>query len=98
MANYGKRMVRERKIKGMVEKVTGVTDITALTNDVLNQLKPGDMVIKKTGNMEHTYIVTYKEEKHGICISYFAAGYSETVSYDYTDGNWVYNSTDVWSA
>ena len=45
--------------------------------------------------MYHTYIVTYKEEYKGICLSYFAAGYLETVSYDYTDGVWVYNSTDV---
>ena len=87
MANQGKRMVKERSIKRMVEKVTGITNITALPNDVLNELKPGDMVIKKTGNMEHTYFVTYKEEKHGICISYFNAGYSETVSYDYVEGN-----------
>ena len=46
---------------------------------------------------KHNYIVTYKEEKHGICLSYYAAGYLETVSYDYTNGHWVYNSTDIFN-
>lgn len=75
--------------------VINQTNITALSDATLNSLKPGDMVIKKTGNQNHTYIVTYKEENHGICLSYYDASRVETVSYDYTDGHWVYNSTDV---
>ena len=43
-------------------------------------------------------MVSYKEHHVGICLTYSAAGYLETVSYDYTDGHWVYNSTDVWQA
>ena len=79
-------------------EVLEVSNITAMTDAELDALKPGDRVIKITGNQKHAYFVTYKEEKHGICISYFAAGYLETVSYDYTEGHWVYNSTDVWQA
>ena len=32
----------------------------------------------------------------GICLTYVAAGLVETVSYDFTDDGWVYNSTDTW--
>lgn len=71
------------------------SDIQHMSDDLLNSLRVGDVVQKKTGNQKHCYIVTYKEEKHGICLSYFACGYSETISYDYTDGHWVFNSKDV---
>lgn len=72
------------------------SNIQSLSDDLLNSLKVGDVVQKKTGNAKHCYIVTYKEEKHGICLSYFdGSGYLETISYDYTDGHWVYNSKDV---
>ena len=75
--------------------VVETTNITALSNSQIDLLRCGDYLVKKTGNMQHAYKVTYKEDKHGICLSYFACGYSETVSYDYVDGNWVYNSTDI---
>ena len=74
-----------------------VGDITKLTKEQLDSLKPGDLVIKETGNQKHTYIVTYKGEGsgEGICITYTAAGYGETVSYDRTDSGWAFNSVDV---
>lgn len=72
-----------------------VSNIETLTDAQLSELKVGDVVQKITGNQKHCYIVTYKEENHGICLSYFDAGYLETVSYDYTDGHWVFNSKDV---
>ena len=75
--------------------VVETDNITALSNSQIDLLRCGDYLVKKTGNQRHAYKVTYKEDKHGICLSYFAAGYTETVSYDYTDGNWVYNSTDI---
>lgn len=70
-------------------------DIEHLSDSFLNELKCGDIITKQTGEMKHTYVVTYKQEKHGICLSYFACGYLETISYDYTDGHWVFNSKDV---
>lgn len=74
-------------------------DIEHLSDDFLNDLHAGDIIEKKTGDMKHTYIVTYKQEKHGICLSYFdGSGYLETISYDYTDGHWVFNSKDVFNA
>ena len=76
-------------------KMIHTTNIQAMTDEQLNQLRAGDVVVKHTGEMEHAYSVTYKQEKHGICISYYAAGYLETVSYDYVEGHWQYNSTDV---
>lgn len=73
-----------------------VSNIQSITDKELNELKVGDVVQKKTGDQKHCYIVTYKEENHGICLSYFdGSGYIENISYDYTDGHWVYNSKDV---
>lgn len=70
-------------------------NIEHLSDDFLDTLKAGDILTKQTGNQKHTYVVSYKEEKHGICITYVACGYMETISYDYTDGHWVFNSKDV---
>lgn len=74
-----------------------VTDITALTKEQLDALQVGDKVVKQTGNQKHLYLVTYKGEGagEGICLSYNAAGYGETVSYDRSGSSWVYNSTDI---
>ena len=74
-----------------------VSNIEALTDKQLDALKVGDVVEKKTGNQKHCYIVTYKGEGagEGICLSYFACGYLETISYDRTVSGWVFNSKDV---
>ena len=73
-----------------------VTDITALTAAQLDGLDVGDKVVKITGTDKHLYFVTYKATTGGgICLSYNAAGYGETVSYDRTESGWAYNSTDV---
>ena len=70
------------------------TDITKLTDGQIDLLRCGDYLVKKTGKQEHAYKVTYKEDKQGICLTYHDASTVETVSYDYTGGHWVYNSTD----
>lgn len=96
----GKRMVSEDLIKilkniknnGIVKVTT--SDIKSLTNDDINSLHCGDIVAKVTGNQKHAYIVSYKEEGQGICLTYADATYLETISYDYNDGSWVYNSQD----
>ena len=74
-----------------------VGDITKLTNEQLDALNVGDKVIKVTGNKKHLYLVSYKGEGvgEGICLSYNAAGYGETVSYDRSGSGWEYNSTDI---
>lgn len=74
-----------------------VEDITAMTAEQLDALEVGDKVIKVTGKQRHLYLVSYKGEGagEGICLSYNAAGYGETVSYDRTESGWAYNSTDV---
>lgn len=72
-----------------------VNNITALTNDQCEMLDCGDVVIKNESGNKHAYIVSYKEHHVGICLTYTDAENVETVSYDYTDGNWVYNSTDI---
>ena len=73
-------------------------EIESLPSEVLEQLDCGDFIIKKTGNMKHRYFVSYKEDGVGICFTYVACGYIETISYDKVDGVWVFNSKDVWQA
>ena len=73
-----------------------VEDITALTDQQLDKLSPGDVVVKVTGTQEHTYIVSYKDSvSGGICLTYTDCENVETVSYDKTNSGWVYNSTDI---
>lgn len=71
-----------------------VKNITKLTNDQIKVLMSGDEVVKETGNQKHTYIVSYKEQGQGMCLTYTDATYVETVSYDLINGVWTYNSTD----
>lgn len=77
-----------------VTSLSGITDITKLTDDQCNALECGDVVLKKTGNQYHSYRVSYKEKNTGMCLTYVDATSVETISYDYTGGHWVYNSTD----
>lgn len=72
-----------------------VADITALTAEQLDALNVGDKVVKITGTDKHLYVVTYKATTGGgLCLSYFDAVNTETVSYDRTESGWAYNSTD----
>ena len=85
-----------------------VNDITSIDGDVLDALKCGDQVIKKSittyppesaGHVQHhTYTVSYKGEGvgEGLCLTYTDASVIETVSYDHTSDGWAYNSTDKW--
>lgn len=76
-----------------------VSDIKSLTTAQCNQLKAGDIVTKEDSTGKHTYVVTFKKDGTGMCLSYFdGSGYIETVSYDLVDSEWVYNSTDVFNA
>ena len=76
-----------------------VTDIKALTSDFINKLKSGDVVVKQTGSGQHpqyhSYRVSFMKDNEGICLTYTDASCSETVSYDKSGNNWVYNSTDL---
>lgn len=72
-----------------------VADITKLTAAQLDALSVGDKVVKVTGTDKHLYLVTYKATTGGgICLSYFDAVNTETVSYDRTESGWAFNSID----
>lgn len=75
-------------------------DIEHLTAQELDGLDCGDLVVKITGKQRHAYTVSYKGEGsgEGICLTYCACGYIETISYDRTDSGWAFNSKDVWQA
>ena len=79
-------------------KSTGITskfeDFTKIPSAVLETIECGDVLVKTTTGEEHSYRVSYKKANTGICLTYVDASVVETVSYDYTDGAWVYNSTD----
>lgn len=76
-------------------KILEVSNITGLTTEQCESLNVGDVVVKLTSNQKHTYTVSYKEAGVGMCLTYVDASTSETVSYDYTGGQWVYNSIDI---
>lgn len=73
------------------------SNMEQLSDDLLNSLKVGDVVQKKTGKQKHCYVVTYKGDGagEGICLTYVACGYMETISYDRSGSSWVFNSKDV---
>lgn len=72
-----------------------VASMVALTTAQINTLSAGDIVLKKDASGYHSYIVSYKKEGTGICLTYTDASCVETVSYDLVNGEWVYNSTDL---
>ena len=79
---------------GTISNSKAIANIQAIPSAVLSALECGDVVCKLTGKQKHSYRVSYKEDGVGICLTYVDASLVETVSYDYTDGVWVYNSTD----
>ena len=91
-------MYSKEQLKSLISEMSGdlieVKNIKQLNDEQCNGLKVGDVVAKKTGKQYHLYLVTYKQDKHGLCLSYFDASCIETQSYDYTAGHWVYNSED----
>lgn len=76
-------------------------DIENISGVILDDLDCGDIVVKKTiedgVELRHTYVVSHKQAT-GICMTYSACGYLETISYDKVDGVWTFNSKDVWQA
>ena len=90
--------VQGSKVEGEVELNTAyltVPNMTTLTDAQIDKLACGDIVVKEDSSGMHSYRVTYKKNQTGICITYTDASLIETVSYDYTDGHWIYNSTDI---
>ena len=79
---------------GTISNSKAIANIQAIPSAVLSALECGDIVCKLTGKQKHSYRISYKEDGVGICLTYVDASLVETVSYDYTDGAWVYNSTD----
>lgn len=82
---------------GKYTRVYEVTNIKNISESILSALKAGDMVLKSDSTGKHAYIVSFKKDNVGLCLTYTDASVVETQSYDYTDGHWVYNSEDVTS-
>ena len=93
-----RRMYSKKQLEELISQMSGdileVKNVKQLNDEQCNGLKVGDIVAKKTGKQYHCYIVTFKQDKGGLCLSYFDASCIETQSYDYTAGHWVYNSED----
>ena len=71
-----------------------VSNIKALTTEQCEALKPGDIVVKITGNDKHSYRVSYKGQT-GLCLTYSDCENVETVAYEKENGAWAWDSTDV---
>lgn len=80
-----------------VSDIIETTNIRNLSDEQIDSLKCGDLVAKVDNTGKHIYLVTYKKDGVGICLTYIDASVVETVSYDYTGSHWVYNSMDVTS-
>jgi len=72
-----------------------VADVCAMTSEQLTALQCGATVIKNENGNKHAYVVSYKEEGVGICLTYTDCENVETVSYDCAEGVWTFNSKDV---
>lgn len=86
-----RRMVNENEIS----QIYMSDNIKAISSDILNKLKAGDIVLKNTNGQLHAYSVSFKKDDEGICLTYSDASVVETISYDYIGEQWVYNSTDI---
>ena len=87
----------KRKHNWLVDETTikiHTTDIKSLNTEQINSLKCGDIVLKDDESGQHAYIVTYKKDGVGCCLTYVDASIVETQSYDFVEDNWVYNSED----
>ena len=90
----GPLQVSEDEAKKIAQEgVYLVSDVKSLSNEVISQLKAGDIVVKHDNSGNHPYIVSFRGET-GICLTYTDASCVETQSYDKVGQNWVYNSED----
>ena len=74
-------------------KVLVVSDITALTNEQIEALRCGDIVIKNESGNKHSYVVAYKKEDE-MSLVYVDHENAEEVYYEKTGSNWAYIQTD----
>lgn len=87
----------EKMKKNELTIVSTTTNIRTLTTADINKLKAGDIVLKEDETGKHAYVVSYKKDGTGICMTYTDATYVETISYDYNSvtKEWTYNSMDA---
>lgn len=86
----------KRKHNWLVESSAiklNVSDIKSLSNEDIENLNCGDIVLKEDASGKHAYLVSFKNET-GMCLTYADASVIETQSYDKVGENWVYNSED----
>ena len=91
----------EKVYRGICPLRLVVDNMEAISGELLDDLECGDIVVKHSveegKDLYHTYMVSHKQAT-GICMTYSACGYLETISYDKVDGVWTFNSKDVWQA
>lgn len=87
----------EKMKKNDLAIVSTTDNIKTLTTSDINKLRAGDIVLKEDESGKHAYVVSYKKDGTGICLTYTDATYIETISYDYNNvtKEWAYNSMDA---
>lgn len=78
--------------KGTIK--TTVSNIKEMTNEDIENLSCGDVVLKEDVSGKHAYLVSFKSAT-GLCLTYCDASCVETQSYDKVGTNWQYNSQDL---
>lgn len=87
----------KRKHNWLVDNATiklNVSNIKSLSNEDIESLNCGDVVLKEDASGKHAYLVTFRNDT-GICLTYVDASVVETQSYDKVNNNWNYNSEDI---
>lgn len=72
-----------------------VESVEELTSAQCDALVCGQVVIKNENGNKHAYVVSYKEEGQGLCLTYADCENVETIAYDCVEGEWGFNSKDV---
>ena len=87
--------MRRMYAPNQVALVSDVADIKKLSNEEINRLKAGDLVIKKEPNGEnHTYVVAYKKSNE-MSLVYADAHNVEEVYYEKQNGSWTHVVTEI---
>ena len=72
-----------------------VESVEELTSEQCEALVVGQRVIKNNDGNKHAYVVSYKEDNVGMCLTYADCENVETIAYDCVEGEWQFNSKDV---
>lgn len=83
-------------LNAILDKATPLEsdDIENLTDEQLENMSAGDVVIKKDATGEHAYVCSYKGEG-GLCLTYADCENVETLAYEKDESGWAFDDKTV---